>query len=88
MGETEEVREKHTSCWLLFSQFETCESLRVRVCRPQGWFRDLPLLVGTSLMVGGLLGSPMEGMASHGWRAGGLVGAFSGSHQGFLPIFY
>ena len=89
LGETEEVREKHTSpCWLLFSQFETCECLKVRVCRPHGWFGNLPLLVGTSLMVGGLLGSPMEGMASHYWRAAGLVGAFSGSHQGFLPIFY
>ena len=58
------------------------------VCRPHRQFRDLPLLVGTSLMVGGLLGSPMEGMASHDWRAAGLLGEFSGSHQGFLLIFY
>ena len=74
VGETEEVRERNTHLLAgFFSLSLTCESLRVRVCRPHRQFRDLPLLVGTSLMVGGLLGSPMEGMASHGWRAAGRI---------------
>ena len=46
-------------------------------CRHRPWDHKesdmTECLVGTSLMVGGLLGSPMEGMASHDWRAAGRI---------------